>query len=51
MPLLHMYFRDRTLVGGIGALASVQVIIVAYIFIAFTEKDDRLETFNKLKKE
>lgn len=51
MPLLHMYFRDRTLVGGIGALASVQIIIMVYIFIAFTEGDERLEEHKKLKKE
>ena len=51
MPLLHMYFRDRNLVGGLGALLSVQVIIMAYIYIAFSETDERLDANGKLKKD
>lgn len=51
MPLLHMYFKDRNLVGALGALAVIQILIIYYIYSALTERDERMDTFVKQKKE
>jgi hypothetical protein len=36
-----MYFKDRDLVGAIGALLAIQVLIAGYIYIGLTEPDER----------
>lgn len=41
MPLLHMQFRDRNVIGAVGAIVTVQVIIIVYIIKALREPDDR----------
>lgn len=50
LPIIHLYVRDRNLVGGIGAIASVQLIMGYFLFKALTERDEREEN-PKFKKD
>lgn len=47
--MLHLYFRDRDVVGAIGALVVIQMLIVRFVWTALTEKDERSEAFAEKK--